>query len=87
MPILRLAFLPLVVILAAASASAHEWDQKTVSDTTGQLIEALDAFAVEGVSTTIPFHRAVLASEDFASGSYVAGEQPGWPRAGEEPSS
>jgi hypothetical protein len=47
MSTLRLAFLPFVVLLATASASAHEWDQKTVSGTTGQLIEALDALLAD----------------------------------------
>ena len=47
MSTLRLAFLPLVVLLATVSASAHEWDQKTVSANTGQLIEALDALLAD----------------------------------------
>ena len=33
-----------------------------------QMSAALAAFAVEGVATTIPFHRAVLAHEDFRDG-------------------
>ena len=47
MPTLRLVFLPLVFFLATVSASAHEWDQKTVSDTAGQLIQALDALLAD----------------------------------------
>jgi hypothetical protein len=47
MPTLRNAFLSFVVLLATASASAHEWEQGAVSDTIGQLIEALDALLAD----------------------------------------
>ena len=41
--------------------------------------QALDAFEIEGVATTIPLHRAVLASEAFRSGDYDTRTIPGWP--------
>ena len=47
-------------------------------DARKKMIEALDAFVIEGVSTTIPFHRAVLSSEAFSRGEYFAGELPGF---------
>jgi acetyl-CoA carboxylase biotin carboxylase subunit len=33
-----------------------------------RMIRALDEFRVEGVDTTIPFHRQILRSEGFRSG-------------------
>jgi len=39
---------------------------------------ALSAAKVEGVSTTIPVHLAVLASAEFQSGDYDTGSIPGW---------
>ncbi|MDF1800051.1 MAG: biotin carboxylase N-terminal domain-containing protein [Planctomycetota bacterium] len=41
----------------------------------------LAAAKIEGVPTTIPLHRAVLASEAFASGDYDTASIPGWPPA------
>lgn len=43
------------------------------------LLRCLDGARVEGVSTTIPFHRAVLQSEAFRSGDYDTQTLPGWP--------
>ena len=46
------------------------------------LLAGLAAARVEGVSTTIPMHRAVLASEDFVSGNYDTSKIPGWSMVG-----
>jgi len=35
-----------------------------------RMSRALDEFIVEGVATTIPLHRRILASKEFASGEY-----------------
>ena len=43
------------------------------------LLRALAASRVEGVSTTIPLHRAVLDSATFRSGEYDTRSIPGWP--------
>ncbi len=40
---------------------------------------ALSAASIEGVSTTIPVHLAVLASDEFQSGKYDTKTIPGWP--------
>ena len=52
------------------------------ADTREQAIEtmlgALRAARVEGVSTTIPMHLAVLDSERFRAGDYDTGSLPGW---------
>ena len=32
---------------------------------------ALDEFVIEGVKTTIPFHQALFANEDFQKGNYT----------------
>jgi acetyl-CoA carboxylase biotin carboxylase subunit len=32
---------------------------------------ALDEFVIEGVKTTIPFHRALMDNPDFVSGNYT----------------
>lgn len=50
-------------------------------DARKKMLAALDAFAIEGVCTTIAMHRAVLASDAFARGDYFAGEQPGFSAA------
>ncbi|RMG99451.1 MAG: ATP-grasp domain-containing protein [Deltaproteobacteria bacterium] len=42
-------------------------------------LSALDAFEIEGVATTIPLHRAVLASEAFRTNAYDTRTIPGWP--------
>ena len=42
----------------------------------------LAAARIEGLPTTIPLHRAVLASDAFASGDYDTASIPGWPPAG-----
>jgi acetyl-CoA carboxylase biotin carboxylase subunit len=46
------------------------------------LERALAAAVVEGVATTIPLHRAVLASRAFRTGQYDTSALPGWPPAG-----
>jgi acetyl-CoA carboxylase biotin carboxylase subunit len=38
-----------------------------------KLLEALGRFTIEGVKTTIPFHREVLSGEEFQSGRYDTG--------------
>ncbi|MHC4416200.1 MAG: acetyl-CoA carboxylase biotin carboxylase subunit [Planctomycetota bacterium] len=37
------------------------------------MIEALDAFRIEGVKTTIPVHRKIMEHPDFAAGHYDTG--------------
>ena len=32
---------------------------------------ALDEFVIEGVKTTIPFHRALMDNPDYLSGAYT----------------
>ncbi len=38
-----------------------------------RMLRALGEYAVEGIKTTIPFHRLMLADERFASGDYHTG--------------
>lgn len=42
-------------------------------DALSRLRRALDEFEVEGISTTMPFHRAILDDEAFVSGEYSTG--------------
>jgi len=35
-----------------------------------RMLRALDEFIIEGVATTIPLHKKILASKEFASGQY-----------------
>ena len=42
------------------------------------MLACLEHARIEGVSTTIPLHRAVLASEAFATGDYDTTALPGW---------
>ena len=38
-----------------------------------RMLRALDEYTIEGIRTTIPFHRLMLADERFASGEYHTG--------------
>jgi acetyl-CoA/propionyl-CoA carboxylase biotin carboxyl carrier protein len=38
-----------------------------------RMLRALDEYEIEGISTTIPFHRLMLADERFATGNYHTG--------------
>jgi acetyl-CoA carboxylase biotin carboxylase subunit len=49
------------------------------ADAIARALAALAAFKVEGVPTTIPMHRAILASAAFAAGDYDTRAIPGWP--------
>jgi acetyl-CoA carboxylase biotin carboxylase subunit len=42
----------------------------TREETIRRMERALDEFVIEGVHTTIPFHKAVLRQDDFRSGNY-----------------
>ena len=44
-----------------------------------RMTQALSAFIVEGVPTTIPMHLAILASPAFRAGDYDTRAIPGWP--------
>ncbi|HSK04693.1 MAG TPA: biotin carboxylase N-terminal domain-containing protein [Kofleriaceae bacterium] len=48
-------------------------------DAIARMVQALSAFTVEGVPTTIPMHLAILQSEAFRSGGYDTRSIPGWP--------
>ncbi|MBA2725142.1 MAG: ATP-grasp domain-containing protein, partial [Actinobacteria bacterium] len=39
----------------------------------GRMLRALGEYEIEGIKTTIPFHRLMLADEKFASGAYHTG--------------
>ena len=56
----------------------------TRAEASETLLAGLAAARVEEVSTTIPLHRAVLASDDFVSGDYDTSKIPGWSMAGSE---
>ena len=53
----------------------------TRDEAADRMIAALDALVCEGVPTTAPMHRAVLASPAFRSGAYDTRSIPGWPPA------
>ena len=55
---------------------------------TRRMLDALDALECEGVPTTVPLHRAVLQSREWAEGAYDTRHIPGFPRSSEpaEPS-
>jgi len=43
---------------------------KTREQAIGKLLRALDEFVIEGIATTIPFHKKVLVHPDFVSSNY-----------------
>jgi len=47
-------------------------------DAIARMVQALSAFTVAGVPTTIPMHLAILQSEAFRSGGYDTRAIPGW---------
>jgi acetyl-CoA carboxylase, biotin carboxylase subunit len=49
------------------------------ADAIARMMQALSAFTVGGVPTTIPMHLAILSSEAFRSGRYDTRAIPGWP--------
>jgi acetyl-CoA carboxylase biotin carboxylase subunit len=51
----------------------------TRDDAIARMLDALATFVVEGVPTTIPMHRAILASAAFRAGDYDTRAIPGWP--------
>lgn len=51
-------------------------------ETISRSIAALDAFAVEGVPTTIPMHLSILRSDEFVNDQHDTGGIPGWPAEG-----
>jgi acetyl-CoA carboxylase biotin carboxylase subunit len=48
-------------------------------DAIARMVQALSAFHVEGVPTTIPMHLAILQSDAFRTGRYDTRSIPGWP--------
>jgi acetyl-CoA/propionyl-CoA carboxylase biotin carboxyl carrier protein len=59
------AYDPLIAKLIAYGATREEARRRA--------LRALDEYEVEGVATTIPFHRLMLADTRFASGDYHTG--------------
>ena len=49
---------------------SHRKDRESARRT---MLRALDEFVVEGVKTTIPIHRRILAHSDFRSGTHDTG--------------
>ena len=46
---------------------------KTRTEAIARLKRALDEFVIEGVKTTIPFHKKLIAHPDFLSGNFDTG--------------
>lgn len=44
---------------------------KTRPEAIAKMKRALDEFYIEGVKTTIPFHRQLMDNEDFIKGDYT----------------
>ena len=57
-----------------AKVIAFGADRNAAAD---QLLNALEAFEIEGVTTTLPLHKKILAHETFRSNDYLLGEIPG----------
>jgi len=48
----------------------------TRDEAISRMLRAIDEYKIKGVKTTLPFHRRVLVSEEFVSGSYDTGIVP-----------
>ena len=44
---------------------------QTREEAISKMERALEEFIIEGVNTTIPFHKALMKNEDFRSGNYT----------------
>ena len=44
---------------------------KTREEAIAKMKRALEEFYIEGVKTTIPFHRQLMENEDYISGNYT----------------
>jgi acetyl-CoA carboxylase biotin carboxylase subunit len=44
---------------------------QTREEAIAKMKRALEEFYIEGVKTTIPFHRQLLENEDFLAGNYT----------------
>ena len=66
-------------VLRLAAREADRARHATATTRSTQMLAALAAFEVEGVPTTIPMHRQILASEAFRTGPYDTRSIPGWP--------
>jgi len=42
-----------------------------VFGTTGEIKRALDEFVIEGIKTTIPFHRQLMDDPRYVAGNYT----------------
>ncbi len=60
---------------------AHGPDRDAAAD---RMLTALEALVCEGIPTTVPMHRAILASADFRQNRYDTRKIPGWPPSGSE---
>ena len=59
------AYDPMIAKLVAFGANREEARRR--------MLRALDEYTIEGIKTTIPFHRLMLADERFAAGQYHTG--------------
>jgi acetyl-CoA carboxylase biotin carboxylase subunit len=44
---------------------------QTREEAIAKMRRALDEFVIEGIKSTIPFHRALMDNEDFIKGNYT----------------
>jgi acetyl-CoA carboxylase biotin carboxylase subunit len=44
---------------------------QTREEAIAKMERALDEFIIEGVKTTIPFHKKLMKDEDFRAGNYT----------------
>ena len=55
------------------------WDE-TREAATARMLRALEEYRIEGIATLVPFHRALLASDEWARGETAANllDDPAW---------
>jgi acetyl-CoA carboxylase biotin carboxylase subunit len=46
---------------------------RTREEAITKMERALDEFIVEGINTTVPFHKALMKNEDFRNGNFHTG--------------
>ena len=60
----------MIAKIITTSQSGGTYDQKR-KEAINKMKRALDEFVIEGIKTTIPFHRKLMDNEDYIKGVYT----------------
>ena len=52
--------------------------EKVIDEAINKMKRALDEFVIEGIKTTIPFHRQLMDHPDYVAGNYTTAFMNNW---------